>query len=157
MNESNEGIEEIDYKPVDVMAVSQQPRRIALDAKECEMNRLGSIVKDIPFTDYSVDPPEELVFVATITAIPIEQKKALLKLSTKFDRAGIPEIDWERFDDLLLGRTFGYNEEQWRNFTKTHPIGLYTKLTLIAKEINGSTSFSKEDLDKLKNLAGQDQ
>lgn len=135
----------------------KQPRRVKLDAEESERNRIGTLVRDIPFTDYSVDPPEELIFEATMTPVSMDERKRLIRKCTTSDRAGIPEIDFDRLDDLLMARTFGFDEESWKKFCKTHPIGLYAKLTLITKEVNSETTFTKEDIEKLKNLEGQEQ
>ena len=98
------------YGPVEpvVFVEKAAPRRVKLDALESGKSRIGTIVKDIPFIDYSVEPAEELVYEGTLTPVSIDERKHLIKLCTKYDRAGIPEIDFDRLDDLLMAKVFGF-------------------------------------------------
>jgi hypothetical protein len=146
-----------DEKKVEPVEFKSEVKRISIDAEECNVNRLGVLVRDIPFTDYSKDPPEQLIFEARMTPVSMADRKAFIKKCTTNDRAGIPEIDFDRLDDLLMAKVFGFNEAQWKQFITNHPIGLYTKLALISKEINGESTLTSKQIEELKNLAGQEQ
>jgi len=145
-------------KQVEAVQFKEKPAKIRLDAAECETERGGkSITRDILFTDYSGPEPRVLTFEASLTPVMMDRKKSLMRKCTANNRSGVPEIDWERMDDLIIAETLGLSEEQWKQFKKTHPIGLYTKITLLVKEVNGEISLSQGELDSLKNPVGQEQ
>lgn len=128
---------------------------VRIDRAECERSRIGSITREVPFTDYSVDPPEEFVYLVTFNPIPMSERKALINRCTITNRAGIPEIDWEKLDDLMIARTIGLAEADWEEFKRKHPIGLYNKLALASKEVNCELALTKDQIEELKNLGGQ--
>jgi len=146
----------VPYVPDDNKKESKPaPRRVKLDKEEAHKNRIATIKKDIPFTDYSVSPPEELIYEAEITPVNIDYKKVLLKRCTSMKRGGIPEIDWDLYSDMVTAKTFGFGEADWSEFKKNHPIGLETKMSMIANEVNGQGGLSEEDVEQLKNLVSQ--
>lgn len=135
--------------------LAPSPRRVKLNGEEAHTNRIVTIYKDIPYTDYSTDPPEDIIFEAEITPVNIDYKKVLMKRCTTMKRGGIPDIDWELYSDLVVAKTFGFNEEDWRAFKLNHPLGLETKMSMIANEVNGQGGLSEKDLEDLKNLVSQ--
>lgn len=151
--------EEIDTKAVQPPKVEQEirtPTRISLNSEECDVSRLCEMHKSVPFTDYSKEPAEELVYDIVLKSVSIDERKKYMRRCTKTDRSGIPEVDWELLEEMITAATLGLTFDEWERFKKTHPHGLYMKLILAAKEINGELTLTKEQVESLKNMVGQE-
>lgn len=150
MTEDNNTIEPVEFEEPVI-------QRIKLNGEEAKKNRIATITKDIPFVDYSQEPAVNLIFEASITPIAIDERRGIVRKCTQANRSGIPELDWDLFEDMVIAKTYGLTIDEWSEFKKTHPIGLYTKMELIANEINGRSALSEDDIEELKNLGGQGQ
>lgn len=112
-------------------------------------NEIGKVPTDITYTDPATGKKVKVNLEASV--IPGSFKAELQERAVKTDDStGDMSFDKDKYDEIMVGMTFHFTDEQIEDIKKNKPLGVWDALIIAAMRIN-SMYIPKRKAEAIKN------